>query len=94
MTKILFVLLKSHGLEFLCAAYTTHSLLKGCHLFSHFPLVEYLSIQLTDNKIQQTEKILNISSSVGYNEVYYFSHSFKKYTGLSPREYREVNKEV
>jgi len=40
------------------------------------------------------EKILNISSSVGYNEVYYFSHSFKKYTGLSPREYREVNKEV
>ena len=30
------------------------------------------------------EKILVISTMVGYNEVYYFSHSFKKYTGLSP----------
>lgn len=35
------------------------------------------------------EKILIISKMVGYNEVYYFSHSFKKFTGMSPREFRK-----
>lgn len=40
------------------------------------------------------EKILNISKQVGYNEVYYFSHSFKKYTGLTPGSYREENKDI
>lgn len=35
------------------------------------------------------EKIIIISKQCGYNEVYYFSHSFKKYTGLSPKEFRK-----
>ncbi|QWB96258.1 AraC family transcriptional regulator [Mycoplasmatota bacterium] len=34
------------------------------------------------------EKIVNIAKMVGYNEVYYFSHSFKKYEGVSPKEFR------
>ncbi len=34
------------------------------------------------------EKVINIAAKCGYNEVYYFSHSFKRYTGLSPKEYR------
>ncbi|MGE4319887.1 MAG: response regulator [Acholeplasmataceae bacterium] len=34
------------------------------------------------------EKIIEIATKVGYNDVYYFSYSFKKYTGKSPREYR------
>jgi len=33
-------------------------------------------------------KIVDISEKVGYKDVYYFSHSFKKVTGVSPREYR------
>ncbi|MCF7926193.1 MAG: response regulator [Candidatus Izimaplasma sp.] len=33
-------------------------------------------------------KIVDISVKVGYKDVYYFSHSFKKVTGSSPREYR------
>jgi two-component system, response regulator YesN len=33
-------------------------------------------------------KIYEIATNVGYNDVYYFSYSFKKYTGQSPKEYR------
>ena len=36
-------------------------------------------------------KISDISSKVGYNDGNYFGKSFKKYTGLSPSEYREKN---
>jgi len=39
-------------------------------------------LKYTDNKI------IIISKLCGYNEVYYFSHSFKKYTGVSPKEFR------
>lgn len=39
------------------------------------------------------DKIIDISMKCGYNEVYYFSHSFKKYTGVSPKDFR-LNEEV
>ena len=35
------------------------------------------------------DKIIDIAGKCGYNEVYYFSHSFKKYAGMSPKKYRE-----
>ncbi len=34
-------------------------------------------------------KIVDIAERVGFSEAYYFSHSFKKYQGISPKEYRE-----
>jgi len=40
-----------------------------------------------------SEKIIDIAGKCGYNEVYYFSHSFKKYTGVSPKKYRDELKE-
>lgn len=34
-------------------------------------------------------KVINVSTQCGYSNVYYFSHSFKKYTGVTPGKYRE-----
>lgn len=33
-------------------------------------------------------KIVDIAENIGFSEAYYFSHSFKKYQGVSPKEYR------
>ena len=35
------------------------------------------------------EKILSIANEVGYDDPYYFSHCFKKNSGMSPAEYRK-----
>lgn len=40
-----------------------------------------------------SEKVVNIAGMCGYKEVYYFSHSFKKHTSLSPKEFRNNGKE-
>ena len=37
----------------------------------------------------QSNKIAEIASQVGYEDPYYFSHCFKKYFGMSPLEYRK-----
>ncbi|HCB95796.1 MAG TPA: hypothetical protein DEP65_09460 [Ruminococcus sp.] len=36
------------------------------------------------------EKILNICSKVGYQDVKYFSKLFKKYTNTTPSQYRSL----
>ncbi|MBU0927443.1 MAG: response regulator [Spirochaetes bacterium] len=35
------------------------------------------------------DRIVDIALQCGYKDVYYFSHSFKKWTGASPKKYRE-----
>ncbi|MBU0935882.1 MAG: response regulator [Spirochaetes bacterium] len=35
------------------------------------------------------DRIVELAVQCGYRDVYYFSHSFKKYHGLSPKKYRE-----
>ncbi len=35
------------------------------------------------------DRIVEIAQQCGYSDVYYFSHSFKKHTGVSPKKYRE-----
>jgi len=37
-------------------------------------------------------KVYEIANQVGFNDIYYFSYSFKKYTGHSPKEYRNDQK--
>ncbi len=35
------------------------------------------------------DRIIEVAGKCGYKDVYYFSHSFKKYSGVSPKKYRE-----
>jgi two-component system response regulator YesN len=35
------------------------------------------------------DRIIEIAEQCGYKDVYYFSHSFKKTVGISPKQYRE-----
>ena len=35
------------------------------------------------------DRIIEIAEKCGYKDVYYFSHSFKKHEGISPKQYRD-----
>ncbi len=37
-------------------------------------------------------KVYEIANQVGYNDVYYFSYSFKRTTGMTPKDYRNEQK--
>lgn len=37
------------------------------------------------------DRVVEVALQCGYKDVYYFSHSFKKITGVSPKKYREDN---
>ncbi len=55
--------------------------------------VKYLTkvrMEKAKEHLKLTEyRIIEIASECGYKDVYYFSHSFKKYEGVSPKKYRE-----
>lgn len=58
-----------------------------------------LSEYITEKRIEQAKtlikcneiKISEIYEKVGYNDYYYFSKIFKKYTGTSPLKYRQLS---
>lgn len=55
------------------------------------------SVRLEKAKIllaNPDNKLLIIANEVGYEDPYYFSHCFKKYTGISPLEYRTNEKKA
>lgn len=41
--------------------------------------------------VKTGDRIVEIAGQCGYRDVYYFSHTFKKATGVSPKKYREDN---
>ena len=55
--------------------------------------VKYLTsvrMQKAKELLKLTEdRIVEIAEKCGYSDVYYFSHSFKKNAGVSPKKYRE-----
>lgn len=54
---------------------------------------------LTEYRLKEAKRLLKFSSytiseiadKTGYNDCFYFSKSFKKNIGISPRKYREIN---
>lgn len=40
------------------------------------------------------DRIVEIATQCGFKEVYYFSHCFKKYAGMSPKKYREETNQI
>lgn len=56
------------------------------------PLQYLIELKLRDAKelLRNTKQTINeIAVAVGYEDAFYFSRIFKKYNGLSPREYRK-----
>ena len=48
--------------------------------------MEKAKLLLTDPSL----KIVDVAKQLGYNDSYYFSHCFKKYAGVSPRDYKNT----
>lgn len=60
--------------------------------FGHSPLEHLISIRIAKAKqlLEYSERTISqIAEEVGYPDSYYFSRLFKKYTGISPRSYRQ-----
>lgn len=59
-----------------------------------YPLNDYVHrIKMSEAKnilINTSKTVTEISLSLGYTDVYYFSRLFSKYTGLPPREFRRI----
>ncbi|SMP63449.1 response regulator transcription factor [Anoxynatronum buryatiense] len=78
----------------------THIGFNACYFSSVFKketgssFVEYLSktrIEKAKALLKESDlRILDVSLMVGYNDVKYFTKSFKKHTGLQPNEYRKI----
>ncbi|MGM0165590.1 hypothetical protein IGI39_000532 [Enterococcus sp. AZ135] len=62
-----------------------------------FSLREYISSLKTEKaieKIEHEERISSIQDSIGYSSLGTFSNTFKKYTGSSPKQYRQEMTEL
>lgn len=57
----------------------------GEHSFSEY--VRLVKLNRAKELLSQQVRIIDVSDSLGYSDPYYFSRVFKKYEGISPREY-------
>lgn len=51
--------------------------------------MEFRMKKAVDLLLDANNKVIVVAKEVGYSDPYYFSHCFKKYTGMSPDEYRK-----
>ena len=73
----------------------------ACHFMNTFkkyvgiPCNKYINHLRLDNATKRltetNDSIMNIATSVGYNNVSYFNRAFKSYFGTTPKDYRGAN---
>lgn len=56
----------------------------GCNYY-----IVHLRMEKAKQLLQRQTKVVEVAEQVGYKDVNYFSLTFKKYTGISPAEFRE-----
>lgn len=54
-------------------------------------LTEVRMERAMERLVSSGDRIVEIAAECGFRDVYYFSHSFKKYAGVPPKKYREEN---
>ncbi|MBD2865103.1 helix-turn-helix domain-containing protein [Paenibacillus oceani] len=79
-----------------CSAVRTISTLKRTvKKVTGYPLHEYvhrLKVAEAKKLLISTERTFKvIATALGYRDVFYFSRLFKKYAGMSPRDYKKTN---
>lgn len=55
-------------------------------------LIRYRMEEAEKRLLNTDMSISEIAESIGFQNIYYFSTSFKKYTGFAPHKYREIKK--
>ena len=66
---------------------------KGVMKMSPMQYIISLRISMAKGYLENSSKnISEISNEVGYDNALYFSRLFRKYTGMTPTEYRKRNR--
>lgn len=80
------------------ANYSYSSLIRLFKQYTGYTIIEYVSIKKTEYAAEllrsSDKKILEIASMLGYDSLSHFNHLFKRYIGLTPREYRKKFSEI
>lgn len=80
------------------ANYSYSSLIRLFKQYTGYTIIEYVQIKKTEyaaELIRSTDKkILEIAGILGYDSLSHFNHLFKRYTGLTPKEYRARYSEI
>ena len=80
------------------ANYSYSSMIRLFKQYTGYTIIEYVSIKKTDYAAEllrsSDKKILEIASALGYDSLSHFNHLFKRYTGMTPKEYRNKFSEV
>lgn len=80
------------------ANYSYSSLIRLFKQYTGYTIIEYVSIKKTEYAAEllrsSDKKILEIAGLLGYDSLSHFNHLFKRYIGLTPREYRNKYSEI
>lgn len=75
--------------------YSYSSMIRLFKQYTGYTIIEYIHIKkieyASDLLSHSDKKILEIASLLGYESLSHFNHLFKRYTGMTPSQYRKAN---